>query len=315
MMPARCFARRGTACAQFCNLSHKRVRETTPLLGLLCFALVADLAYSQAPAVVVTGLKTPLFVAVDKGGNLYIADQACIGGFGDCNVYKETLSAGTYAQSTVDTFTAATPPMGVAVDANGDVYIGVFGVGLYRETQSGKSYIRTLVGCADSAIQGVALDGNGGIYIASSGRVYKETLSSTCYNTMPVAGGAAGASQFDLNVAADSCGDVYVHQKAIPGFVLKETPSGNGYTQSEVMGSSSISALAADIKGDVYVAADNGSLYMALPSTTSYAQTELQSGLTSPGGVAVDSAGNVYVVEESQNRIWKVSRQARSQRV
>lgn len=57
---------------------------------------------ASGPSTVVTGLSYPQAIAVDHNGNLYIGDQGCvnfIGAPGDCNVYKEALSNGTYTQT------------------------------------------------------------------------------------------------------------------------------------------------------------------------------------------------------------------------
>jgi sugar lactone lactonase YvrE len=59
-------------------------------------------------------LATPVGVAVDAGGNLYIPDYT------NGAVYKETLSGGSYTQSTIATLPYVT---GVALDGAGNVYI------------------------------------------------------------------------------------------------------------------------------------------------------------------------------------------------
>jgi DNA-binding beta-propeller fold protein YncE len=102
----------------------------------------------SAPSTVVTGLSYPQSIAVDGNGNLYIADQGCvnfIGMPGDCNVYKETLSGGTYTQTVIASFSASSAPQGIAVDNNGNVFISVLGNGVVEATPSGGKYTQRLL--------------------------------------------------------------------------------------------------------------------------------------------------------------------------
>jgi hypothetical protein len=55
-------------------------------------------------------------VAVDGSGNVYIADN------GNNLILKETLSGGSYTQSTIPT-SGLLGPLGVVVDGSGNVYI------------------------------------------------------------------------------------------------------------------------------------------------------------------------------------------------
>jgi hypothetical protein len=63
-----------------------------------------------------SGLSYPAGVAVDGNGNVYVSDT------GTDLVYKETLSAGNYTQSTVAS-SSLSHPFGAAVDGAGNVYI------------------------------------------------------------------------------------------------------------------------------------------------------------------------------------------------
>jgi DNA-binding beta-propeller fold protein YncE len=73
-------------------------------------------SYTQSTLSEATGLSFPQGVAVDGSGNVYIADS------NNARVLKETLSGGTYTQSTIPA-TALDQPKGVAVDGSGNVYI------------------------------------------------------------------------------------------------------------------------------------------------------------------------------------------------
>ncbi len=65
------------------------------------------------PTPIITGLNQPTGIAVDASGNLYVTDP------GAGQVYKETLSGGTFTQSTIASVTAN----GIAVDGSGNIYL------------------------------------------------------------------------------------------------------------------------------------------------------------------------------------------------
>src|SRR5271170_2452374 len=69
--------------------------------------------------VVATGFDQITGIAVDSSMNLYLSD------IDDQEVFKETLSSGTYSQTTVST-TGLNYPYDVAVDASGDLFIADF---------------------------------------------------------------------------------------------------------------------------------------------------------------------------------------------
>ena len=158
----------------------------------------------------VSGLNWPEGVAVDASGNVYIADTD------NSRVLKETLSAGSYTQSTIlDNTTDSgvlggiplNTPMGIAVDASGDIYIpDTLNNRVIEEVASGTSYSLTLIGSGLYHPEGVAVDARGNLYIADSwnNRVVKETFSTSFYTQSTV------ASTQNAAVAVDAGGDIFI---------------------------------------------------------------------------------------------------------
>ena len=201
------------------------------------------------------GLYNPAGVAVDSSGNVYIADTL------NSQVLKETLSGGTYTQSVVtDYHGGLTFPENIAVDSSGNVYVtDPDNNRVLKETlQPNGSYVQTTVGTGLNAPGGVTVDGAGNVYIADGGNVR----------------------------------------------VLKETLSGGTYTQSQVIGSdwlNGVIEVAVDSSGNVYaVNANSGgalaeTIVKATPVPGGYLYTLVGANVRYPDGVAVDSAGAVYV--------------------
>jgi streptogramin lyase len=86
-------------------------------------------------------------VGVDGSGNLYVTDET------DSLVYKETLSGGTYTQSVL--LGGLTYPIGIAVSANGNVYIAnTYGnqvLGLKPEVNLGSVNVASTTGAVSIA--------------------------------------------------------------------------------------------------------------------------------------------------------------------
>ena len=151
--------------------------------------------------VVGSGLSNPISVAVDGSGNVYIADR------GNNRVLKETLSGGSYTQSTLGS--SLPLPSGVAVDGSGNVYIADSDNSrVLKETLSGGSYTQSSVFSGLSAPFGVAVDGSGNVYIADTynNRVLKETLSGGSYTQSTLGSGLSTPA----GVAVDGSGNVYI---------------------------------------------------------------------------------------------------------
>ena len=243
----------------------------------------------------ISGLTYPHGIAVDGSGNVYIAVP------GNNEVLKETLSGGSYTQSTIGS--GLSGPSGVAVDGAGNVYIADSqNSQVLKETPSGSGYTQSTIGYGMESPYAVAVDGSGNVYIADPGnsQVLMETLSAGSYTQSTIASGWNTPG----GVAVDASGNVYVVDTGNDQ-VLMETPSGGGYTQSTI-GSDMYepTGIAVDGFGNVYISdsGDNRVLKEAL-SGGNYTQSTIGSGFDYPMGVAVDGRGNAYISDEVNNRV------------
>jgi streptogramin lyase len=172
-------------------------------------------------------------VAVDVLGNVYIADYAT------SKVYKETLSGGTYEQSTIGS--ALNHPTGVAADGSGNVYIAGYNSGqAYKETFSGGTYSQSTLGTGMVDPSGIAVDNRGNVYIADvvMGTVVEEPWTGSGYGAqLTLASGQNGP----YSVAVDGNGNVLVANSG-SSKILDLTASAGNFGAVNV-GSASSSAI------------------------------------------------------------------------
>jgi sugar lactone lactonase YvrE len=248
----------------------------------------------------------PQGVATDSAGNVYVADTTndTIRKITSAGVV--TTVAGSAAQSgtTDGTGSAArfTSPMGLAIDSADNIYVADGGASTIRKiTPAG--VVTTLAGMAGksgsadgvgSAAQfnypeGIALDATGSLYVAdtTSNTIRKisaaaavTTLAGSVAQVGSVDGTGSAARFNKVNgIATDSAGNAYVADSGNQT-IRKITRAG-------------VVSLFAGTNGLSYGGfADGG------PGTAMF---------RSPGGVASDSAGNIYVADTYNEAIRKIT--------
>lgn len=291
----------------------------------------------------------PSAVAVDGAGNLYVADE------GNNTIRKitpggvVTTLAGTAGTSGSADGTGAAAqfcsPRGVAVDAGGNVYVADAGNGTIRKITPG-GVVTTLAGAAGTpgsadgtgaaarfhGPSGLAVDAAGNVYVGDGDPVF-----------LGYAAGADVATRFYGTEGGfvDGWGNVclgvdrnpYLQPDDHAGTIRKITPGsvvttlvGQAGARGSVDGAATAArfdnpkGVTADTAGNVYVADElNSTIRKITPSgvVTTLAGTAGQTGSTDgtgtvalfnrPTGVTADLAGNIYVADHDNSTIRKIT--------
>ncbi len=244
---------------------------------------------------------SPTGLAIDSGGNLYVADDAA-------KLIRKVSPAGVVttlagkpnvagAADGVGASASFTDPLGLVVDASGNVYVADNGNDTIRKVTPAGA-VTTLAGSPNVAGD---IDGTG----------------------------AAAAFTEPYGVAVDGSGNLYVTddttiRKITPGGVVSTFAGAESIGSADGSGSlprfSGPVGAAIDGGGNAYVADNaNNTIRMVTPSgvVTTLAGSPGTSGsadgtgsaarFNGPNGVALDGAGNIYVADTRNNTIRKVS--------
>jgi streptogramin lyase len=242
----------------------------------------------------------PWGIAVDNEGNAYVADNGnnMIRKISPTGVVTTLAGSGTRGSAngtgTVASFYA---PIGVAVDAAGNVYVADNGNQMIREinpsgvvtTLAGSGTIGSLNGTGTAASfrgpTGVAVDATGNVYVGDWGNNVIRKISPSGVVTTLAGSGTIGslngtgtaASFFEpFGVAVDAAGNVYVADQ-INNLIRKINPSG----------------VVSTLAGSGAIGSANGVGPVA--------------SFNHPTGIAVDASGNVYVADAGNNLIRKIT--------
>jgi autotransporter-associated beta strand protein len=187
-------------------------------------------------------------------------------------------------------------PQGVAVDTAGDLFIADSNNNVIREVNHATGVISTVAG-----------DGN--------------------WNYSGDGGAATSAELFDPpGVAVDAAGDIFINDTTIN--VIREVDhstglitrvAGGGTPTTSAVSLSNPAGLAVDSSGDIFIADSSDSLIIEV-SASGQVSTVLGGGggqynrhtttavtLNDPSGVAVDSAGDIFIADSGNNVIREVN--------
>ena len=266
------------------------VALAVPLFGIGNGPQVAFNSSAQA-TVPASGLSSPVAVATDLAGDVFIVDT-------DNNRLVE-VPAGGGAQFTVDD--ELSNPLGVAVDGAGDLFIADHGNDRVVEIPFGGGAWQT-VGTGLAGPAGVAVDGAGDVFIADYANNQVVEVPSGGAPQMVVATAADGLSG-PRGLAVDGFGNLFIASSE--NALVLEVPSIGPVSQVGT-GLNAPYGVALDAAGDVYIA-DYGSNSVVEVSAGGQ-QSTLSSGLSIPTGVAADGAGDVYVADYGNARVVEVPR-------
>ncbi len=273
-----------------------------------------------------SNLNAPQAVAVGASGVIYIADTGnnVVRAIDPVTQTISTVAGGatTFCATALDgvgdfcpaTQAALKSPSGLAVDALGNLYIADTGDNLIRRVDSGTGYINLDAGgarafcsgaidafgdgcsptqAALNSPHGLALDSLGNLYVADTGNSVVRMITPGTDTITAVAGNGQAAFSGDHGAAT---------------LAALNTPQ----------------ALALDAAGDIYIADTGNDAVRMVSSATGIVSTLFGEGgvagsaggngpssglqLSSPGGIAIDISGNLYVSDTANSRVIEDNR-------
>jgi RHS repeat-associated protein len=253
-------------------------------------------------------LNSPMTVALDSSGNIYIADyqnnriRKITVATGVVTTIAGTGTAGYSGDGGAATRAEITSPLGIAFDGAGNLYIADTGNAVVRKVTVSSGIISTVAGnhlfgysgdggpatsATFSEPGSIAFDSSGNFYIADLGdNVVRKVTASTGVISTVAGNGTAGytgdggpAATAELNVpvavAIDSTGNIFIIEYG--NFVVR---------------------LVSVATGNISTVVGNGSSgYSGDGGPASSAQ------LSYPYGIAFDSAGNLYIGDCGNHRV------------
>ncbi|KQH80121.1 serine/threonine protein kinase [Mycobacterium gordonae] len=237
---------------------------------------------------------SPGGVALDNTGSVYVTSQGMYG-----RVVKLADGSST---PTVLPFTGLYQPQGLAVDANGTVYVADFNNRVVK-LAAGSNTQTVLPFTGLTYPQGVGVDAAGNIYVADRGnnRVVKLDAKSNTQADLPF----TGLNHPD-GVAVDPSGTVYVTDSDNDR-VLKLNSGSSTPTELPFTGLAVPSGIAVDTAGAVYVT-DHETGKVVKLDTGSSAPTTLPFTGGHPVGVAVDASHKkVFVADNGNGRVVQLA--------
>jgi serine/threonine protein kinase, bacterial len=276
------------------------VRMITPGNIVSTYAGTVGVIGSANGAAMLASFNKAFSVAADTSGNIYVADAGnnvirLISPLGMVSTFAGTGVAGAADGTDTAKFNS---PLGVATDKAGNVYVADYENDLIRKispagtvsTIAGKTGIAGAADGLDTAArfnlpESLAVDVSGNIYVADNGNnlIRKITpagiVSTIAGNGQPsFADGSGSAASFNspFGIAVDAAGNIYVADSG-NNRIRKITPAGavSTFAGNGVKGANDATGAAATFN--------------------------------TPSGVAIDAAGNVYVADENNNLIRKIT--------
>jgi hypothetical protein len=306
------------------NSARRALRLTAALLGVGAFAALGGTAqtasFTAARPTLDSGFQTQTGVAVGASGTGFVPEN---GGTGIVEVQPDVVNFGSVnvktassVQSLVFTFTTGGTLGSAAVLTQGATGLDFSNTGtgtctagtVYASNATCTLNVTLTPGFPGARLGAAELLAANGSVVATS--LLIGTGVGPQVNFLPgKESTVAPAVLKPQGVAVDGSGNIYIADYT-NSVVLKETPSGAGYTQSTVASASSPlgspAGVTVDQSGNVYIADSiNNKVLKETLSGGTYTQSTAFSGLSSPDAVAIDGSGNIYIANTGADQVLK----------
>ncbi len=265
---------------------------------------------------------SPAGLAIDATGNVYVADA------GANNIRKITPDgvvsnfAGDPGGSSGDADGPAASalfnhPTDLAFDQQGNLYVADQNNDAIRKINPAGTVTTFVAIGGGNAIPGVAVDQSGNVYALSgtSNTVNEYNSSATLLNTISASAGSLEG------IVIDAAGNVYLSDQAY-GNILESSPPSYStiYINNSFPGQDPL-GIALDNSGNLIISLGNESSLYLLSRSSGFSQKTILTGGTGgyqdgplgmalfnqPMGLAVDTNGNIYVADQGNQAIRKIT--------
>ncbi|MEI6403488.1 MAG: hypothetical protein WCP59_15020, partial [Actinomycetota bacterium] len=350
--------------AEYFNYRVRKVDASTGIITTIAGTDTGDYNGDNITATTAQ-LNGPSSVAVDTAGNIYIADtdNQRVRKIDSSTGIITTIAGTDTGDYNGDNITATTAqlngPSSVAVDTAGNIYIADAGNQRVRKVDSSTGIITTIAGTDTPGYNGdnitattaqlnypygVAIDTAGNIYIADTGNQRVRKVDSNTGVIIHIAGAGVGDTspatssllKSPRGLAIDTAGNIYIADTnnhrvrkvtASTGLITTIAGTGtNGYNGDNITATTAQlngpNGVAIDTAGNIYIA-DTGNervrkidagtgIITTIAGTGMYGHngdniTATTARLNGPNGVAIDTAGNIYIADTSNHRVRKVT--------
>jgi sugar lactone lactonase YvrE len=291
--------------------NNNRLRMVSPTGTITTIAGTGTAGYTgDGSAATNAELKNPTGVALDASGNIYIADGGNnvirkINGSGIITTIAGTGTAGFSGDGGLATNATLDFPCCVAIDKNGNVLIADLLNQRIRKIDHTSTNINTIAGNGTSGFSGdgaaatnaelanpfgVAVDNSGNVYIADQFNDRVRMVTNTTKFISTIAGngtasysgdnGPATAAELDrpFSLSLDGFGDIYVAD----------------YSNNRIR--------RIDIGDSIFTVAGTG-----VAGFSGDGGPALSADLKGPSGITIDPLGNLYISDQSNDRIRELT--------
>jgi gliding motility-associated-like protein len=232
-------------------------------------------------------IPTPTGIAINKAGNLFVADITA------GSVYKLPVGGG----APVAILTGLNTPLGVATDADGNVYAAALGnTTIKKVTPEG---VITNLGNGLSFPTGLTVDAVGNIYVnETANHAVKKVTPAGITTTVTT------ALSFPYGITVNGAGNIYVADNS-EGSIVKFGPNGEARTEL-ITGLVNPTDIKLDAEGNIYVN-DGGANTLTKFDKNGANPVVISTGYTGLFGLAVGRDGKLYTTDNGKQSVNKLT--------